>query len=460
MQNIIPVENTPTSLSPDDAPQPLNIVCYDSDYPEQPCPICQGMGVIKYNVPIEDSRFGKFFRCPNHPVEIDEERQKRLRRLSNLDAFVDKTFENFELPASDSLYYSRVQRESLRIARDSAVRFAQDLQGWLLLEGSYGTGKTHLAAAIGNLRLLKGDMVLFITAPDLLDHLRSTFGSDSEIAYDELFERLRNAPLLILDDLGVENPSAWAKEKLFQLLNYRYSHRKATVITTNVNIDDLDPRIRSRLLDIQFIRHMILDAPDYRNAAINEHEQVASRLTMYNHMGFENFDIETHLTVQQHNNLLKAAQVAEEYANQPQGWLLFTGSFGAGKTHLAAAVANYRRNLGDEVMFITVPDLLDYLRTTFEPNAAVTFDKLFNQVRNVQILILDDLGTESAKPWAQEKLFQLLDYRYVSKLPTIITTSKSFDDLNQRIVSRLIDARICRNVAITAPPYATRIRRR
>src|SRR5690606_19504912 len=128
---------------------------------------------------------------------------------------------------------------------------------------------------------------------------------------------------------------------------------------------------------------------------------------------------------------------------------LFAGEFGSGKTHLAAAIANYRRNQGEEVMFITAPDVLDYLRTTFAPDSAVSFDKLFDQIRNVPLLVLDDLGMEAAKPWAQEKLFQILDYRYVGRLPTVITTSKEMNDLNPRLVSRLIDSRISKIVEIS-----------
>ena len=49
------------------------------------------------------------------------------------------------------------------------------------LEGAYGCGKTHLAAAVGNYRLEKGDQVLFITMPDLLDHLRASFRAECRL---------------------------------------------------------------------------------------------------------------------------------------------------------------------------------------------------------------------------------------------------------------------------------------
>lgn len=446
-----------TSPSEDLPPiQALTIVCFDPENPTEPCRICGGLGVIKYAVEPGDPRFGKLFRCPNHPIEIDQERQERLRRLSNLDAFTDKTFRNFEIEVPG---YSEKEVQSLRHAYNSSMNYAEQVEGWLLLEGSYGCGKTHLAAAIGNARLDKGDMVIFITTPDLLDHLRSSFSPTADSSYDETFERVRDAGLLILDDLGVENPSEWAKEKMFQLLNHRYSHRRPTVITTNRELDTLDPRVRSRLLDVNIIRHIVVQAPDYRNAQPNNAEQLLSRLPMYRHMSFESFDVETKITTEEQNRLRKAALMAVDYAQNPENWLLFSGEFGSGKTHLAASIANLRRDMGEEVMFLTVPDLLDYLRTTFAPDTNVSFDRLFDKVRNVPLLVLDDLGTEAAKPWAQEKLFQILDYRYVGRLPTVMTTAKEMSELNQRIVSRLLDQRICRIIHINVQSYAQRMKR-
>lgn len=413
------------------------------------------MGLIKYAVEPNDPRFGKMFRCPNYPVEVDAERQERMRRLSNLDAFSEKSFDNFEL---NIMGYSDKELESLRLAYNTARNYADDLQGWLLLEGSYGCGKTHLAAAVGNMRLKKGDMVLFITTPDLLDHLRSSYAPNAESGYDETFNRVRDAGLLILDDLGVENPSEWAKEKLFQLLNHRYAHQRATIITTNRELDSLDPRIRSRLLDVNHVRHRIIHAPDYRNAQLNSSEQLLSRLPMYSHMSFESFNIEDKLTLEEAERLNYAAGMAYKYAEKPDNWLLFVGEYGSGKTHLAAAIANYRRNKGDEVMFLTAPDLLDYLRTSFAPDSTVSYDKLFDKVRNVGLLVVDDLGVEAAKPWAQEKLFQILDYRYVGRMPTVITTSKSMVDLNPRLQSRLIDQRICRIIELNVRAFALRMK--
>jgi DNA replication protein DnaC len=68
-------------------------------------------------------------------------------------------------------------------------------------------------------------------------------------------------------------------------------------------------------------------------------------------------------------------------------------------------------------------------------------------------LILDDLGTESATPWAREKLFQLLNYRYAARLPTVITTFSTLEELDERLASRMEDSSRCTVHGITAPSY-------
>ena len=74
-------------------------------------------------------------------------------------------------------------------------------------------------------------------------------------------------------------------------------------------------------------------------------------------------------------------------------------------------------------------------------------------MRRAPLLILDDLGTESATPWAREKLFQLLNYRYAARLPTVITSSTPVEELDPRLASRMLDTSRCTIVSILAPSY-------
>ena len=92
--------------------------------------------------------------------------------------------------------------------------------------------------------------MLFTIVPDLLDHLRSTFGPSSEVEYDERFETIRDVALLVLDDLGTENTTAWAREKIYQIINHRYNYQLPTVMTTNVWPHGIEPRVASRLAEV------------------------------------------------------------------------------------------------------------------------------------------------------------------------------------------------------------------
>jgi DNA replication protein DnaC len=68
----------------------------------------------------------------------------------------------------------------------------------------------------------------------------------------------------VLDDLGTENATPWAREKLYQIINHRYSEQMPTVITTNVEIRKIDERIVSRMLDHRLTHYIQIDGEDYR----------------------------------------------------------------------------------------------------------------------------------------------------------------------------------------------------
>ncbi|HSB65398.1 MAG TPA: hypothetical protein VLD65_02410, partial [Anaerolineales bacterium] len=101
----------------------------------------------------------------------------------------------------------------------------------------------------------------------------------------------------------------------------------------------------------------------------------------------------------------------------------------------------------------SVSNLLDHLRATFGSNSPVSLDRRFEEIRSAPLLILDALGEQSPTPWANEKLFQLIDYRHLNKLPTVMTTAKYLDELEPRVLSRIQDCRLCTICAITAPGY-------
>lgn len=416
------------------------------------CPFCHGIGFVRYDLPVGHPDFGKVHICVCRQAQVSQQVHRRLFALSRLEELSELTFDNFAPRGRVGLMPQ--QAESLQSAYNMARIFAQELKGWLLLQGGYGCGKTHLAAAIANFAVSLGVPTLFITVPDLLDSLRFSWDS-SDTTFEERFEEIRTVTLLVLDDFGTQNTTPWAQEKLFQILNYRYINRLPTVVTTNLAFQDIEERIRSRLKDPELVTIQKLLAPDYRspNQDLGQHE--LSSLTLLHDRTFATFDLRKGegLNADDLKSLERAFEGARVFAESPHGWLVFTGTYGCGKTHLAAAIANYRNDLGFSTLFVVVPDLLDHLRSTFAPSSNISMDRRFDEVRTTQLLILDDLGTQSMTPWAREKLYQLFNYRYNAELPTVITTAAYKNEIDARLLSRMEDTRLCKTFPITVPSY-------
>ncbi len=240
------------------------------------CPICKGTRWLRRNLPPEHPEFGKLVECA---CLLQQRRARQLQSMLELcTAFGFQRAKTLEMFRPQVKGVQQAVREARRVIallqswsgkrqdgrQTSALLAIPDR--WIVFVGPVGVGKTHLAMAIGNACIDAGIVTLFATVPDLLDHLRATFAPISEILYDELFERMRNAELLILDDLGAERSSSWAQEKLFQLLNYRYNFRLPTVITMNSKgWTYLDDRLQSRLSDLSLVRMVKMEAvQDYR----------------------------------------------------------------------------------------------------------------------------------------------------------------------------------------------------
>jgi DNA replication protein DnaC len=415
------------------------------------CPLCQGFGYLRLDLPASDPNFGRVVPCRCKIEETAERRWEDLRRASNLGLLTRMTFDSF---VAEGHGLNPQMQDNLRTAYKQAFAYAQQPQGWLILKGSYGCGKTHLAAAIANHQIEHGRPVLFVVVPDLLDHLRAAFSPDSPVTFDRRFEAIRTAPLLILDDFGAQSSTPWAQEKLYQILNHRYNAQLPTVITTNCELEDLDARLRSRLAELEWSALVHILAPDFRGSAVVEQSELSS-LGLHAHQTFGAFDLRSrdpNMDASQRTNLRRTLAIAQAYAQQPEGWLVLTGQYGCGKTHLAAAIANYRVDSGYPALFVLVPDLLDHLRATYGPTSNVGFDRRFDEIRRAPLLVLDDLGTHSATPWAQEKLFRLLDYRYNAQLPTVVTMSQGAE-IDPRLATRLFDISQSQVWEITAPSY-------
>jgi len=417
------------------------------------CPHCHGVGYLRRDAEPGSPDFGKLDICVCRQAQVAQTVRERLFSLSHLDELQGLTFESFNPRGRKGVGES--QANSLEWAFNRARQYAGSLNGWLLLQGGYGCGKTHLAAAIANSVVGMGVPTLFLTVPDLLDTLRFSYDSE-DTTFEQRFDEIRNAPLLVLDDFGTQNATAWAQEKLFQVVNYRYINKLPLVVTTNLDLDEIEARIRSRLADPELVSAVRIAAPDFRRPTDDKGHPELSSLDLHASRTFATFEDRRAegLAPDEVRSLEKAVKAAIAFAAKPRGWLVLTGPYGCGKTHLAASIANTLADKGNPPLFIMVPDLLDHLRATFSPSSNVSYDHRFDEIRTAPLLILDDLGAQSTSPWAKEKLHQLFNYRYNAELPTVLTVAVDMlESIDERLRVRLADERLCTFVTVTAPAF-------
>lgn len=158
--------------------------------------------------------------------------EKQLAQSGMKARFLSRTFANFR---TDTPGRARAHR----VAKEYADNFtAHSANGdGLYIEGTFGTGKTHLAAAIALQLMEQGHSVIFRTADDLLRDIKATF--DDGDGERKVLERLKGCDLLVIDDIGKEQATDWSTAQLYAIINDRYECQKPVIVTTNFNETDL-----------------------------------------------------------------------------------------------------------------------------------------------------------------------------------------------------------------------------
>ncbi|WP_233096226.1 ATP-binding protein [Alicyclobacillus sp. SO9] len=222
-------------------------------------------------------------KCPEavkHKEKYDKELQRRMdeydaaehrhqiRQLikqSMIPArWLERDFERFKVIDEN--------RKAYEFALEYANTFSPSNGRGILLSGPVGVGKTHLAAAI-SLKLLEQEFrIVFGTVTSLLGQIRHTF-DDSKEREADVFNRLTQCDLLVIDDIGKEKVTEWTEQTLFEIINSRYENNRSLVLTSNVSIADIRKRyqnvgdaLTSRLLEM--CQGIKMDGSDWRKKAV------------------------------------------------------------------------------------------------------------------------------------------------------------------------------------------------
>lgn len=149
--------------------------------------------------------------------------------------------------------------------------------------------------------------------------------------------------------------------------------------------------------------------------------------------------------------------------------LLFSGNAGRGKTHLAVATLKMLVRKGVPCLFIDFHELLAEIRNSYDERSQSAELEILRPVLNVDVLLLDDLGSQRTTEWVKDTVFHIINVRYNNRKPLIVTTNLGMepdkastqetlqDRLGYRVVSRLYE--MCTPVELDGPDYRKDVRK-
>jgi DNA replication protein DnaC len=177
------------------------------------------------------------------------QRQALLTRSGLRGWLAEATFETYE----GILGTPEGQRKDMvREYCDSLLAGTLGASSWLVMWGEYGTGKTHLGAAVLHKAIKAGKLCYLRVWPEWLERIQSTFGGKGDAG--PIIRELKRGHVVMIDDVDKYPPAkgdvvTWAQSKLFNALNERYDRRQPTILTFNHRPEEMVPWLGAANVD-------------------------------------------------------------------------------------------------------------------------------------------------------------------------------------------------------------------
>lgn len=214
-----------------------------------PCGICQYCGRTLYAFQF----FGNEMKieCPCVTAER-EEREKADAELRRRNRIKVRLAQSGLPPKMQGMTFDAFERrkgteKALDACRAFADSFGASDRG-ILLAGQPGSGKTHLACATVVAVIERGYRAKFIRCADITYLLRETYNS-TDRSEGEVVEPLRSAPLLVIDDIGVQRMTDYDKSVIHGLIDHRINYGRPTIYTTNLNASEMERVLQPQTVD-------------------------------------------------------------------------------------------------------------------------------------------------------------------------------------------------------------------
>lgn len=172
---------------------------------------------------------------------------------------------------------------------------------------------------------------------------------------------------------------------------------------------------------------------------------------MFRDANFDNFEVPRGDTARQ-KILETARSFAESLTLEDPEGLVLRGEPGTGKTHIAVAILRTVMRRGMRVCYRGFNDLLTEIRHSYNPEYPLSEEEVLRPLWLADVLVLDDLGSETPKDFVRDRLYLIINRRYEARKPLIITTNCDSAELEAR-VGRRVHSRLIEMCSIPFPPF-------